>query len=82
VESGRQHSVDVLVSSTFDAADIFVIHAKADPRNGIRRLSVDSVFDVTVGGRFTGSRESLATMDSQGEGGTQRPPGNSIFAAS
>jgi len=29
-ESGRRHSVDVLASSTFDAAHIFVTHAKAD----------------------------------------------------
>jgi hypothetical protein len=34
-ESGRRHSVDVLASSTFDAAHFFVTHAKADPRNGI-----------------------------------------------
>jgi hypothetical protein len=51
-ESGRRHSVDVLASSTFDAAHIFVTHAKADPRNGIPRLSVDSVFEVTVGGKI------------------------------
>jgi hypothetical protein len=50
-ESGRRHSVDVLASSTFDAAHIFVTHAKADPRNGIPRLSVDSVFEITVGGK-------------------------------
>ena len=81
-ESGRRHSVDVLASSTFDAAHIFVTHAKADPRNGIPRLSVDSVFEVTVGEGSMGHGKSLATMDSQGEGGTQRPPGNSIFAVS
>jgi hypothetical protein len=34
-ESGRRHSVDVLASSTFDAAHIFLAHAKADPRNDI-----------------------------------------------
>ena len=45
-QSGRRHSVDVLACSTFDAAHIFVTHAKADPRNGIPRLSVDSVFEV------------------------------------
>jgi hypothetical protein len=51
-ESGRRHSVDVLASSTFDAAHIFVAHAKADPRNGIPRLSVDSIFEVVVGGKI------------------------------
>lgn len=51
-ESGSRHSVDVLASSTFDAAHIFVTHAKADPRNGIMRLSVDSVFEVVVDSRI------------------------------
>jgi hypothetical protein len=51
-ESGRRHSVDVLASSTFDAAHIFVTHAKADPRNGIPRLNLDSVFEVTVDGKI------------------------------
>jgi hypothetical protein len=49
--SGRRHSVDVLASSTFDAAHIFVTHAKADPRNGIPRLSLDSIFEVIVDGK-------------------------------
>jgi hypothetical protein len=51
-QSGRRHSVDILASSTFDAAHIFVTHAKADPRNGIPRLSVDSVFEVAVDGKI------------------------------
>jgi hypothetical protein len=61
-ESGRRHSVDVLASSTFDAAHIFLAHAKADPRNdiprngiprnGIPRLSLDSVFEVVVDGKI------------------------------
>jgi hypothetical protein len=50
--SGRRHSVDVLATSSFDAAHIFVTHAKADPRNGIPRLSVDSVFEVAVDGKI------------------------------
>jgi hypothetical protein len=51
-ESGRRHSVDVLASSTFDAAHIFVTHAKADPCNGIPKLSVESVFEVVVEGKI------------------------------
>jgi hypothetical protein len=51
-QSGRRHSVDVLACSTFDAAHIFVTHAKADPRNGIPRLSVDSVFEIVVDGKI------------------------------
>jgi hypothetical protein len=51
-ESGRRHSVDVLASSTFDAAHIFVTHAKADPRNGIPRPTTDTVFEVAVNGKI------------------------------
>lgn len=79
MESGRRHSVDVLVSSTFDAADIFVTHAKADPRNGIRLLSVDSVFDVTVGGRFTGSREKPCNNGFSRKGRNAKAPGEFYF---
>jgi hypothetical protein len=50
-ESGRRHSVDVFASSTFDAAHMFVTHAKADPRTGIPKLTIDSVFEVVVNGK-------------------------------
>jgi hypothetical protein len=81
-ESGRRHSLDVLASSTFDAAHIFVTHAKADPRNGIPRPTTDTVFEVAVK-RQDSSRggQGPATVDSQGEGGTQRPSRDSVFAA-
>jgi hypothetical protein len=39
---GRRHSVDVHACSTFDAAHLFVAHAKADPRNDIPRPTVES----------------------------------------
>jgi hypothetical protein len=51
-ESGRRHSVDVLASSSFDAAHIFLTHAKAYPRNGIPRLSLDSLFEIVVDGKI------------------------------
>jgi hypothetical protein len=51
-ESGRRHSLDILASSTFDAAHIFVTHAKADPRNGIPRLTIETVFEVAVNGKI------------------------------
>jgi len=51
----RYHKIsrrrDRLAYSTIDAAHIFVRHAKADPRNGIPLLSLDSVFEVTVEGK-------------------------------
>jgi len=54
---------------------------KQIPAMAFPRLSLDSVFEVTVGGRFTGARESPVTMDSHGEGATQRPPGEFYFCA-
>ena len=56
---GRRYSVDVYASSTFDAAHLFVSHAKADPRNGIPKPTVDSIFEVVADGqihRVTGHR--------------------------
>jgi hypothetical protein len=32
----------------FDAAHLFVTHAKADPRNGIPRPTVESIFEVVI----------------------------------
>jgi hypothetical protein len=43
---------DPRATSTFDAAHIFVTHAKADPRNGIPRLNLESVFEVVVDGKI------------------------------
>jgi hypothetical protein len=48
---GRRYSVDVCASSTFDAAHLFVTHAKANPRNGIPKPTIDSVFEVVVDGK-------------------------------
>jgi hypothetical protein len=45
---GHRHSVDLVASSVFDAAHLFVAHAKDNPRNGIPRPTTDSVFEVTV----------------------------------
>jgi len=49
---GRRWSVDVCASSMFDAAHLFVTHAKADPRNGIPKPTVESMFEVVVDGRI------------------------------
>ena len=46
-----RHSVDVCASSTFDAAHLFITHAKADPRNGIPRPTVETVFEVVIDGK-------------------------------
>ena len=47
---GRRYSVDVYAASTFDAAHLFVAHAKADPRNGIPKPTVNSDFEVVLDG--------------------------------
>jgi hypothetical protein len=49
---GRRHSVDVYAASTFDAAHLFVTHAKANSRNGIPPLGLSMVFEVVVNGRI------------------------------
>jgi len=80
-QSGRRHSVDVVASSTFDAAHIFVTHAKADPRNGIPRLSLESVFEIVAEGKTPYRGKSFAAVDFQGEGGTQRPARDFVLEA-
>jgi hypothetical protein len=57
----RRYSVDVCVSSTFDAAHLFVTHAKADPRDGIPKPTVISVFEVVVDGKVTAWLERLCS---------------------
>jgi hypothetical protein len=49
---GRRHSVDVQAASTFDAAHIYLTHAKAQPGAGIPPLRVNVfVFPGTFTGR-------------------------------
>jgi hypothetical protein len=50
--SGRRWSVDLVASSVFDAAHLFVAHAKENPRNGLPRPTTDSAFEVSVGGKI------------------------------
>jgi hypothetical protein len=48
---GRRYSVDVCACSTFDAAHLFVAHAKADPRNCIPKPTIENMFEVVVDGK-------------------------------
>src|SRR5215831_8028691 len=43
--NGQRHSVDVHACSTFDAAHLFVAHAKANPQNGLPPLGAETVFE-------------------------------------
>jgi hypothetical protein len=49
---GRRHSVDVFAASSYDAAHLFVVHAKGDPRNGLPPLSATTIFEVVADGRI------------------------------
>jgi len=51
-DGGRRYSVDVCASSTFDAAHLFVTHAKDDPRNGIPKPTINSTFEVAIDGKI------------------------------
>jgi hypothetical protein len=49
---GRRHSVDVHACSTFDAAHLFVAHAKSIPQSGLPTLGAGTVFEVIAGGEI------------------------------
>jgi hypothetical protein len=49
---GRRHSVDVYACSTFDAAHLFVTHAKANPKNGLPPLGRETVLEVNSAGKI------------------------------
>jgi|SRR4051812_18943972 hypothetical protein len=46
--SGRRWSVDLVASSVFDAAHLFVAHARENPRNGLPRPTTASTFEVSI----------------------------------
>jgi hypothetical protein len=48
---GRRHSVDIQAASTFDAAHIYLTHAKAQPNAGIPPLTLATVFEVVISGK-------------------------------
>lgn len=49
---GRRHSVDVFASSTYDAAHLFVAHAKGNTQTGLPTLGCETSFEVSVAGRI------------------------------
>jgi hypothetical protein len=49
---GRRHSVDVYACSTYDAAHLFVAHAKGGPQTGLPSLGTETRFEVSVAGRI------------------------------
>jgi hypothetical protein len=49
---GRRHSLDVLADSSYDAAHIFLTHAKEHRRSGLPIPTPDTIFEVTAKGRL------------------------------
>jgi hypothetical protein len=49
---GRRHSLDVLASSTFDAAHLYVARAKQNPAPSLPAPTLATVFEVVFGGRI------------------------------
>jgi hypothetical protein len=47
---GRRHSIDVLASSTYDAAHLYVTHAKNQPLGQLPVPTKATVFEVVTGG--------------------------------
>jgi hypothetical protein len=45
---GRRHSLDLQAASSFDAAHIYVTHAKAHPEKGLPRATLATVFEVVI----------------------------------
>jgi hypothetical protein len=50
--NGQRHSIDVHAYSTFDAAHLFVAHAKTNPQNDLPPLGGDTVFEVIASGEI------------------------------
>ena len=50
--TGRRYSLDVYASSTFDAAHMFVAHAKSDPKNGFPKPTAENLFEVAIDGKI------------------------------
>jgi hypothetical protein len=48
---GRRHSVDVRAASTFDAAHLYVMHARSQPNAGIPPLTQATLFEVIIDGK-------------------------------
>jgi hypothetical protein len=48
---GRRYSLDVQASSTYDAAHLYVTHAKNHPSSGLPLPTLASVFEVVTDGR-------------------------------
>jgi hypothetical protein len=50
--SGRRYSLDVLASSTYDAAHLFLTHVLSNPTFGLPVPTQATQFEVSVGGKI------------------------------
>src|SRR5208337_4464511 len=51
-QQGRRHSLDVRATSTYDAAHLYVAHAKQNPAAHLPAPTVATVFEVVTAGRM------------------------------
>lgn len=49
---GRRHSLDVVAVSTYDAAHLYLTHARTQPLARLPVLTVETVFEVVTEGRI------------------------------
>ena len=50
-QEGRRHSLDLQASSTYDAAHLYLTHARHNPAAQLPIVGLASVFEVVAGGR-------------------------------
>jgi hypothetical protein len=77
--SGRRWSVDLVASSVFDAAHLFVAHAKENPRNGLPKPTTESTLEVSIDGkvhRVTGKSLQCWILNERKE---RRGPAGYVF---
>src|SRR5438067_2114542 len=48
---GRRYSLDILADSTFDAAHLYLTHAKTQPAPHLPIPTRETVFEIVTGGR-------------------------------
>jgi hypothetical protein len=49
--AGRRHSLDIIASSAYDAAHLYVTHAKVQPQAGLPVPTLATIFEIVNGGK-------------------------------
>jgi hypothetical protein len=48
---GQRHSLDLQATSSYDAAHVYVTHAKAHPERGLPKATLSTLFEVAIDGK-------------------------------